>query len=262
MSHPNHDALAATVRGWFSESDVEMGYLKEQRRYGVYGHHATAGNEVFIHHLAPAEIPAFLADVRAYYDGAPVNLLIEERALDAALRPALLAHGCSAQEAQSFLAHVGPVPSAAPVAGLTVEEVTPATLKVWAITKLRGFSDDDAEPDDAAVTAQVALREQEMAGVGRLRLARVAGEPAGILGWYEDADRFIYNLATRLPYRNRGIARALLCGFLAESQALAARSTLINADTSGTSIHLYRRLGFSDEVYWRVKYQVPGAAGA
>ncbi|HET9110910.1 MAG TPA: GNAT family N-acetyltransferase [Ktedonobacterales bacterium] len=254
MRHPEHDAVATTVRGWFTESAPEMGYHKEQRRFGVYGRHANAGDEVLIRQLAPSEVGAFLADVRDYFGGAPVRLYIEDRALDTQLRSALLDHECALEEAQSYLAHVGPLPTAAPPPALTLEDVTPATLETWAITKLQAFANSDAPPDHEAIVSQAALRGQEMTDVGRLRLARVAGDPAAILGWYEDNDRFIYNLATRVPYRNRGIARYLLCDFLAESQTRAARSVIINADTAGTSITLYRRLGFNDEVYWRVKY--------
>ncbi len=254
MQHPAHDAIAATVRGWFSASAPEMGYEKKQRRYGVYGRHATAGNEVLIRQLTPAEVPALLADAREYFGPTSLRLYIEDPALDAQLRAALLAAGCVVFEAQSYLAHVGPLPIAAPVPDLTIEDVTPTTLETWAITKLQGFTEDDALPSAADLAAQVALRGQEMRDVGRLRLARIHGDPAAILGWYEDSDRFIYNLATRLPYRHRGIARTLLCDFLAESQTRRARSTLINADTAGTSITLYRRLGFTDEVYWRVRY--------
>ncbi|HET9110763.1 MAG TPA: GNAT family N-acetyltransferase [Ktedonobacterales bacterium] len=254
MRHPDHDAVAATVRGWFTESAPEMGYHKERRRFGVYGRHAAAGGEVLIRQLAPSEVDAFLADVRDYFGGAPVRLYIEDRALAAQLRSALLDHGCALVDAQSYLAHVGLLPTVAPPPGLTLEDVTSATLETWVITKLQGFANSDAQPDPEAIASQIALRGQEMIDVGRLRLARIASEPAAILGWYEDNDRFIYNLATRLSYRNRGIARYLLCHFLAESQARAARSVIINADTAGTSITLYQRLGFSDEVYWRAKY--------
>jgi ribosomal protein S18 acetylase RimI-like enzyme len=125
-------------------------------------------------------------------------------------------------------------------------------------TKLRGFS--DAPPDAAVAREQEAIRRAEMADAGRFRLARIDGEPAAVLGWYEDADRFIFNLATRAPFRMRGVARHLLCAFLAESATLGSRSVLINADTAATSINLYQRLGFSDEVYWRAKYEIQGEA--
>lgn len=255
MLHPDHDAVAQTVRGWFTYSAPEMGYQREQRRFGVYGRHPSAGDEVMIRQLAPSDVPEFLADVRDYFSGAPVRLYVEDRALDETLRPILTSQaGCVADERQGYLAHVGPLPTASIPPLLTLEDVTPAMLETWVITKLQGFADSDERPAEDTIAAQMALRQQEMADVGRLRLARVADEPAAILGWYEDNDRFIYNLATRLPYRQRGIARYLLCDFLAESQRRGARSSLINADTAGTSINLYRRLGFTDEVYWRAKY--------
>jgi hypothetical protein len=53
----------------------------------------------------------------------------------------------------------------------------------------------------------------------------------------------------------RGLARYLLTSILAEGAALHARSTIINADAAGTSINLYHRLGFIDEVYWQAKYE-------
>ncbi|HEX8996706.1 MAG TPA: GNAT family N-acetyltransferase [Ktedonobacterales bacterium] len=256
MTHPEHAAIATTVRGWFSESAPEMGYQRERRRYGVYGRHAAAGGEVLLRDLALAEVDDCLRDARDYFVGAESTIYIEDRALDAALRPALLARGCVAVDTQSYLAHVGPLPTADPMPDLALEDVTDATLDAWVVTKLRGFASDDAQPDAEVIATQTALRRAEMADVGRLRLARIAGDPAAVLGWYEDADRFIYNLATRLPYRQRGIARYLLCDFLAESAARGSRSTLINADTAGTSITLYRRLGFIDEVYWRAKYRL------
>jgi ribosomal protein S18 acetylase RimI-like enzyme len=243
--------IAVTVRGWFTYSAPEMGYYKEQRRYGVYGRHATAGNEIIIRDLPLSEVDAFLDDAHGYFQrsqGAPARIYIEDQALDARVGPALAAHAWVRVEAQSYLAHVGAPPPAVPVPGVTVEDVTPATLAVWVDTKLRGFRDDDASPDTAEAQTQEALRRAEMADVGRLRLARVAGEPAAILGWYEDADRFIFNLATRTPYRMRGIARQLLCEFLVESVTLGSRSVIINADTAGSSIQLYQRLGFTDEV--------------
>lgn len=233
-----------------------MGYFKEERRWGVYGRHASAGAEIIIRSLAADEIDAFLADAHAYFQGEPDRLYIEDPALDARVSAWLAARGWQRAEAQSYLAHVGELPPITAVSGVTVEDVIEATLPLWVETKLRGFCDDDALPDAATVQTQEAIRRAELADVGRLRLARIDGAPAAILGWYEDSDRFIFNLATRVPYRMRGLARYLLTAFLAERATLHARSTIINADAAGTSINLYRRLGFTDEVYWRAKYEL------
>lgn len=258
MRHPDHDRLADTVQGWFSYSAPAMGYTRERRRFGVYGRNTQVpggwGNEVLLRDLTPDDVYAFLTDVRAYFAGSPVRIYIDDHATDEALRPALLAAGCSWSDAQTHLAHVGAMPEAAPVPGLTVELVTDVSLEAWVLTKLKSFADSDAAPASADVQREMALRRAEMAGEGRFRLARIQGEPAAILGWYEDTDRFIFNLATRVPFRMRGIARKLLCDFLAESYAHGCRSIIINADPEGTSVQLYRRLGFTDEVYWRGKY--------
>lgn len=264
MRHPAHDQLADTVLGWYTASAPEMGYLKEPRRFGIYGRNPHAldvrGNEVLIRDLPAAQMPAFLADVRAYFAGAPVHLYLDNRASDVALGPALRAAGCSWAGAQSYLAHVGSVPAAHVVPGLTMEAVDEATLAAFAVTKLKGFANSEEEPDAASVQAEVAMRRAELADVGRFLLARMDGEPAATFAWYEDSDLFIYNLATRVPYRHRGIARWLLSDFLAQSYARGCRSVIINADTADTPIQLYRRLGFTDEIYWRGRYDLPVSA--
>jgi ribosomal protein S18 acetylase RimI-like enzyme len=89
-------------------------------------------------------------------------------------------------------------------------------------------------------------------------LGRLEGEPAGIIGWYEGEDRHIFLLATRVPFRKRGIGRYLLCAALRDAYARGARSVIISADPDDTPVQLYRRLGFTDEVYWRDRYELHG----
>jgi GNAT superfamily N-acetyltransferase len=130
------------------------------------------------------------------------------------------------------------------------------------VTKLKGFANSEQEPDPDRIRAEMSLRRVEMADVGRFWLARIEGEPAATFAWYEDTDRFIFNLATRVLFRRRGIARWLLCDFLAQSYAHECRSIIINADTADTPIQLYRRLGFTDEVYWRGRFELRRHASA
>jgi ribosomal protein S18 acetylase RimI-like enzyme len=92
-----------------------------------------------------------------------------------------------------------------------------------------------------------------MGGQGRFLLARVAGEPASVVGFYEGEDRFVHHLATRVPFRRRGIASRLLKEVLAG--ASGCRSTIISAAEKGRPVGLYRSLGFTDEVYWRREYK-------
>ena len=81
-----------------------------------------------------------------------------------------------------------------------------------------------------------------------------------MIGLYEGDDRFIFLLATRLPFRNRGITRWLLARVIGEASADGHRSVLINCDPADTPIRLYRRLGLTDEIYWQQCYAPPERA--
>jgi GNAT superfamily N-acetyltransferase len=76
--------------------------------------------------------------------------------------------------------------------------------------------------------------------------------------WYSGVPcSFVHSLGTRVPYRNRGIARYLLSWLI--SHALpTGRTVVIDANEDRTPIQFYRRLGFTEEVYWRREYTVTG----
>ena len=97
-----------------------------------------------------------------------------------------------------------------------------------------------------------------MVGQGRFLLARVVGEPASVVAFYEGEDRFVHHLATRVPFRGRGIASRLLWVVLMGARARGCRSTIISAAENGRPVGLYRSLGFTDEVYWRREYKHVG----
>ena len=99
-----------------------------------------------------------------------------------------------------------------------------------------------------------------LSGTGRFSFAQAGGDPAAILGLFDGDDRHIFLLATRVPFRHRGIARWLLAHTIAAAYADGCRSVLINCDPADTPIRLYRRLGFTDEVYWRQRYELPSEA--
>jgi ribosomal protein S18 acetylase RimI-like enzyme len=116
-------------------------------------------------------------------------------------------------------------------------------------------ADSEAEPDAEDLRRRTTLRRAEMGGQGRFLLARVAGEPASVVAFYEGKDRFVHHLATRVPFRRRGIASPLLKEVLAGARERGCRSTIISAAESGHPVGLYRSLGFTDEVYWRREYK-------
>ena len=206
-------------------------------------------------------MPALLADLRAFYGDGPATIMLDDRGMEATLGPALVAAGCVPRAAQTYLVHVGPVPEVRPVPGVTLEPVTEATIVEWSVAKLKGFANSEEEPDPERLRTEVLLREAELPEIGRFLLARVGREAASIMAWYEGEDRLIFLLATRVPFRNHGIARRLLTDLLADTYARGCRSILISCDPADTPIQLYRRLGFTDEVYWRRAYEVPPGRG-
>jgi ribosomal protein S18 acetylase RimI-like enzyme len=257
MRHPEHEALAKTVRGWYLEPAPEMGYTIEKRRFGYYMRNAGAPHfgRVTIEGLNRDEVPRFLADAHDYFGDASVELCVEDGATDDRLRDALLAGGVERNIANVYLAHVGPLPDAPDVPGLTVERADPTTIETYARTKLMAFSSSEVPPAETRVAEETRHRRTELGGSGSFQVARVDGEPAAVIGWYEEPkDRFVFQLGTRVPFRMRGVARRLLCDAVAEGYDRGCRSVLLNTDVDDTPIRLYRRMGFTDEVYWTQEY--------
>lgn len=259
MRHPDHDAIVETIRGWYTRSYPEMGYLVEQRRFGWYSRNTVASSvgRVMMRSIQPDDVGPLLTDAREYYARALVTLYVDDRRLDEKLGPALVAAACGSEHGETYLAHVGPLPDAPAPPGLDVCDVTLELLEEYVVTKRKGFADSEVEPAPEEVAEELALRRAELAGQGRFAVARLIGEPVAVAGWYAGEDVHIFQLATRLPFRRRGIATALLRYVLDDSYRHGSRSVVINADEEGRPMQLYRRLGFTDEVYWRRPYRVP-----
>ena len=179
---------------------------------------------------------------------------IDDRSKDAILGPALVDHGCTRSDSTIYLAHVGPLPEASGPAHLVIEPVAAANLRDFVLVKLKAFANSEDEPSPERVAEEMAVREAEMRGPGRFFTVRIVGENAAILAYYEGTDRLIFNLATRVPFRMRGIAKLLLHRTLADSRDRGCRSVIINTNPEDTPITWYRRIGFTDEVYWRQTY--------
>jgi ribosomal protein S18 acetylase RimI-like enzyme len=254
--HPEHDRLHEEVRSWYRTSAPQLGYHLMQRRFGFYHHHVNhpESGRIIVEALTLGEVPEFLADASSYFDNRAVDVWLDDKDLDAAVGPALVAAGCSIDKANSHLAHVGPPPESVELSGIAVEAVTADTVMDYALVKLKGFANSEDAPSVEGVEKELAVRQGELASVGRFFIARVGPEPPAILGYYDGSDRLIFNLATRAPFRMRGIARQLLCQVIVDSYDQGCRSVIINTDPSDTPIEWYRRLGFTDEVYWRRSY--------
>jgi ribosomal protein S18 acetylase RimI-like enzyme len=256
--HPEHDRLHEEVSSWYQTSVPGLGYQAEPRRFGVYRRHAEQLDSglIIVKSVAPNEVPEFLADARSYFDNRPVVIWIDDKDRDAVLGPVLVTAGCAIEKANTHLAHVGPRPKRVVLSGITVERVTADTVMDYVLVKLKGFANSEDEPTAEHLEQELAVRRRELASLGRFLIARVGDEPAAILGYYEGDDRLIFNLATRTPFRMRGIAMHLLCGVVADSYDRGCRSVIINTDPRDTPIRWYRRLGFTDEVYWRRSYRL------
>ncbi len=203
-----------------------------------------------------SDADALLKSVRSdFADWETLRLVVDDAGQRARLDSGLRRLGYETTSVQVLLAHVGDPRERLPVAEASVEEVEADRLHEWAGAKLRGFGNSDVEPDKEALAFEVALHGAELRGELRLRLARVAGEPVSIIGWYDGDDLDVFNLATRPAFRERGIARLLLTQVLREAEAEGRRSVVIGTDPRDTPIRWYRRLGFTDELLTAWTYQ-------
>jgi ribosomal protein S18 acetylase RimI-like enzyme len=248
---------------WYTRSVPEMGFYVQERRFGFYQRQEDTGRvRATVRHLPDDDVPRFLRDLREYSGDEEITFHVDDRELDERLRPVLLESGCAPEVAEVFLAHTGGMPLlASEPEDLSVEAVNEGTIEEAMRTERMGFADSEAEPDAVDFRRRLALRRAEMGGQGRFLLSRVAGEAASVVAFYEGVDRFVHHLATRVPFRSRGIASRLLSEVLAGAQGRGCRSTIISAGENGRPADLYRSLGFTDEVYRRREYRhVEGTA--
>lgn len=201
--------------------------------------------------MRPAELSEFLRDVDEHFGDRDITIeFTEEPVVGDDLRAA----GWSEWDETVYLAQVGEIHRAGNV---TIESVGASAVEAFARTKLQSFDETENEPDPAALDEEVSMRRAELRGDGRGLIASVDGEVAAMCAYYSGEDYFVFLLGTRVPFRGRGIASALLRRVLENARGTNARSVVINTRAGGRPEALYRRLGFSDVVHQRWRFRKP-----
>jgi GNAT superfamily N-acetyltransferase len=253
-THPAHDRIAQTVKGWFHLPFRAMGYVAEPRHWGTYWNDA----QIYTSGFPVDEIGPFLADLREYYAdrSVSINLYVDDRGADMELGPVLCQAGWRVDEPELYLAHVGPVAPPSEIPGLEFWPVYESNLCQFATTRLRAFSESDDMPDLSRVKDEIAWRGRELSGTGRGMLARMHGQPAGIIWWQEEIlDIWVNQIGTRAPFRGQGITGELLRQCTEDAYYRGYKSVLLNvAGDNLVALSLYHRLGFCDQVYWCRRY--------
>ena len=234
--HREHDAVARAVRGRYHHPAPSLGYDAAPRPYGVL---ATLGDTrraiVTSRNLRARDLSALVADD-------VTEAWVEDREWVEQLGPTLVGVGFEAGPATMFVALVGDVRASVPE---TLVLRPARDVEDFARRKLTYFA-DGAPPSEADLAREMATREREV-DLADFYLVEVDGDVAAILAAYRGEDVTTYLLATDPSQRSRGVGSGALAAWVAST---SARAHVINALDGGRPGELYRRLGFTDEVYW------------
>ena len=241
------------LRGWYTSPVPEIGLDGATHWFGFACMLGADRARVVLSISDPAEVPAALAGTREACAASSFMIMVDDRDRAARLDAALREHGCSYAESTTYLALTGPMVSPAPGPdSLQMTSIGITDLETWARVKLQSFDDTENDPAAEEIAAEVARRRAELP-LAEYQLGLLDGEPVAVLAHYPGADDLVFILGTRLPYRHRGIAQSMLARWA--TATASSRSLIINATDGGAPEALYRRLGFTDEVYWYSKYE-------
>jgi len=270
--HTHHDLVAREVRSWYTEwpgrapgpagSDAGVEVRVRETSFGfLRDGRAAGGRRVVLMLDDPSGVADALASCEEFFGTPSFDVWVDDRQRAATLDPVLVSHGFHPEDNTIVLALTGPLDASEGPAELDVIEVIDDEhLRTWASVKVVAFSNSEDEPPSDAIAKEMEARRAEWP-IARYDLANLRREPVAILAHYmASEDQMVFNLATRVPYRHLGIAQALLRGWAERATDAGARSLLINCDEHGQPAALYRRIGFTDEVYWHRRYQPTGRA--
>jgi GNAT superfamily N-acetyltransferase len=250
MTIHNHDTIANLIRGWWHNPFEDMGYSAVVRQWGTYWSNC----QVYVSDLPVTQVDPFLDDLRAYFPDCAHSILIhlDTEEDKARIGPALINVGCDGPAREIFLVHTmehTPLPK---VNAIQLTPVSEQNLEVFSDTKLRAWRSSEEKPNDHELQAEIERRKRELRGSGRGMLAMVDDAPAGFIWWYDESShvRWIRQVATRTPYRNRGVATRMLVNCVQIAYQAGMIAVVISVDPDNhTALKLYSEMGFSHSVY-------------
>ncbi len=255
--HPEHDAVSAEVRSWYTDSTPSIDLAVVSTGYGFLTHSESRAElkRLVLTVDTPGEVAPALSAAGDFLGTQAFDVWVDDRGRADRLAGALRSAGLEPDQNTVVLALVGDIRAERRTEGLTLEDVTDLDqLSKWVAVKIQGFADIEDPPTPQQLDGELANRRAEWP-VCRYQLARLDGEEVAILGHYTGGDQMVFSLATQLAFRHRGIAQTVLARWSQEGDDQSVRSRLINCDDGGPADALYRRLGFVDEVYWHRRYR-------
>jgi GNAT superfamily N-acetyltransferase len=246
--------VAQEVAGWYTTWAPDGSEVSE-RWYGYQRDLGPTEARVVLRVDEPDQVPAALADARAASGMRTLTIWVDDRKRAARLDAALRHHGCRPREATTHLALVGPLTGRTGPEHLVIQSIGEARFAEWATVKLQAFGDTESVPAPDQLDQQVTTRRNERA-LAECQLGLLDGESVAVLAYNRGRDQLVFNLGTRVPYRHRGIAQAMLARWVDAGRADGCRSLMINATDGGRPAGLYRRMGFVDEIYWYQTYEL------
>lgn len=252
--HPEHDAVASEVATWYVGSTPEIGREVSEFWFGYHCNLSSDTARVILRIDEPDQVSAALRDARNLSGIRTVAIWVDDRHRAAKLNTGLQKYGCRLGDATTHLALVGSIKPAVAPENLIVEKVD-GVFTDWARIKLQAFDDSELPPLRDRLAREIAVRASERA-IAEYQIGLLDGEKVAILAYYPGIDQMVFNLATRVPYRHRGIAQTMLARWANSGIARGSRSLMINATDGGRPAQLYRRMGFVDEIYWYQSYEL------
>ncbi|MBN1371313.1 MAG: GNAT family N-acetyltransferase [Anaerolineaceae bacterium] len=163
--------------------------------------------------------------------------------------PAVLRAGGFREEARQWALVCAPpdLQPAPPVPGLEVLELAPdspaADLRGFALAQRQGFNPQD--PAQAGQSEEDELRRNLQANGWQAYLGRIAGEPAAAAICFQPIDGIceLAGVATRAPFRRRGIATYLTWLATRDAFARGAQTACLTAEDERAG-QVYRRIGY------------------